>query len=92
MNRKTIAEHARDFLLENGLIAASWGDYTALDAIADRAGIKDNHPLLRWKLVLAGLERAPHLFRKYYIETNVFHDYRSRRVRSFRLLEAPDPP
>ena len=87
MTGGTIAECARDFLMENGLTGVTWGDAATLDAIADRAGIQAGHPLDRWSLVLAGLGRAPGMFSKHYIKTDCFPDGRSRSVRSF-MLEA----
>lgn len=85
MTGSTIAQHARDYLTENGLSGVSWGDAVALDDIADLAGIGEGHPLDRWELVLAGLDRAPGVFDKHYIETDCFPDGRSRKVRSFML-------
>ena len=87
MTGSTIAQHARDYLMENGLSGVMWGDCEALDAIADRAGIGEGHPLDRWKSVLDGLGRAPDVFDKHYIETDCFPDGRSRNVRSFTLRD-----
>jgi len=82
--RLTIADHAVDVLKETGNPAVMYGDAGLLDLIGRRAGMKPMHPLTRWRLVLAGLERAPDKFTKSYTTS------RGRRVRCFTLrIEQP---
>lgn len=85
---KTIAEHAKDVLSENGVNGVMYGDSHLLEDIASRAGVrtKVKHPLNRWKAVLAGLERSPD-FEKFYVTIHTTHN-RPRAVRSFRLKGA----
>ena len=65
--KKTIAQHAADILRETENPAVMHGDSGLLDAIGHRAGMKKMHPLDRWKLILAGLERSPDLFQKTHV-------------------------
>ena len=88
--RTTIAQHARDYLVENGLASVTWGDATTLSAIADRAATHapDAHPEAAWRQVMDGIARSPDLFEKEFvtIPDNVLGG--SKRVRRFRLRAA----
>lgn len=84
MNKKTIAQHAVDVLLETDNPAVMWGDCGLLDMIADRAKVSKLNvwpPMWRWKQVLDGLEGSP-LFRK------VMTYAGNRPVRKFELVAA----
>jgi hypothetical protein len=64
--KKTIAQHAKEYLVENGHNGVMWGDTWLLDAIADRC-IHTNltilHPLNRHTRILNALEKSS-LFEK----------------------------
>ena len=78
--RKTIAEFAREYLVENGFDAVAWGDSRLLHEIAEYAGL----PHRAWrteKQVLDALDRSP-LFEKRY-----FRGLRNRPCRWFVVRE-----
>ena len=59
MTRKTIADNARDVMLEHyakyeitGDIILMWGDLPMLDEIVNRAKVRGRHPLVRHGNVL----------------------------------------
>lgn len=71
---KTIAEHARDVLIETDNYGVMFGDAGLLDSIAERAGYEGDPKILRklggfhrmlknrWNSVLSGVARRPDLF------------------------------
>ena len=58
---KTIAEHARDCMIEHSTHRAAWGD-VILDEIANRAGIIHSGGEERWKRVLDGMGKDNKIF------------------------------
>lgn len=82
----TIAENMQTILIREGITSVLWGDSGLLDECATLSGIARKHPLDRWQNVLAGLERAPHIFDKGYIRVDgCWQGKRSLRVRCFTL-------
>ncbi len=74
--RKTIGEHAKEYLKANGLDSVGWGDTYLLHDIAEHAGLSHRG----WhteKQVLDALDRSP-LFEKHY-----FRGRRNRLCRWF---------
>lgn len=89
MKHKTIAEHMRDTLIENGYKYVMWGDVGTLDDCASRCTHTDMnkvHPLYRHHRILNALDRSP-LFEKGYVRLDIFQNNQSRLVRCFQLLE-----
>ena len=91
---KTIAEHMRDMMIEDGVSAVMWGD-GVLVTCAYRAGCQPGHPLNKMVQVLDALERTKsgrELFVKGYVSLDgaFWQSGASRRVRSFRLREKPE--
>jgi len=79
--RKTIGEHAKEYLEANGFDSVGWGDSHLLHDIAEHAGL----PHRGWrteKQVLDALERSP-LFEKRY-----FRGLRNRLCRWFVLRDS----
>lgn len=80
MGKKTIAEHAKDVLIETDNPAVMAGDNGLLGLIAERSEMAERHPLGMQRRVLAALEGNP-LF------TKSKGWMRGRWVRKFTLVE-----
>jgi hypothetical protein len=82
--RKSIAEHMRDILIENGRTSVWYGDLDEIHECAKRAGMYEKngntHPLAINNRVLTALDRS-NLFRKGYIK------HIGRPARSFTLVD-----
>ena len=87
---KTIAQHARDYLMENGLSCVTWGDAAALGEIARRSAIRGPgaYREVEWERVMNGIARAPGVFEKELVLVPHGEDGWNKRVRRFRLREA----
>lgn len=89
--RKSIAQHMRDVLLENGMPAVAYGDAFLLDECGARAGMSGMHPLDRHAAILNALDRSraemfeKYLFRGHIVDRNGVT--RQRALRAFRLNE-----
>lgn len=93
MNKRTIAEHMRDVLIENDCEGVMWGDCGLLDECADRAThttLMKAHALDRHQRILNALDRSP-LFEKFYIKLPIRcfpkSGWMERPCRSFLLKE-----
>lgn len=82
---KTIAEHMKDIMIEQGFNIVWYGDPLLLHECANRSRLKErsnsqrgNHPLNVITKVLNGLEKSD-LFDKYYIK------HLGKQCRAFKL-------
>jgi hypothetical protein len=83
--KKTIAEHMKDILLENNLAdgIVNFGDVHLLGECAERAELKQQHPIDRNQAVINALARSK-LFEKVgYIKV---HFKGNRYWRNFKLI------
>lgn len=82
---KSIAEHARDVLIEQGRTCIAWGDPDALDEISHRSihtNLRQLHIPIRHKRILDALDCSP-LFEKYLFRVCVGN--REGIARAFKL-------
>ena len=85
MAKKTIAMHMADVLVENNQIGVWMGSPDLIHECADRAGMKQQHPLDVIQSVLNALEYSP-LFKKSYIRASAMTGRLDREVR-YRYFE-----
>lgn len=83
---KTIADHMVDVLKENKCSCVWMGDCDLIEECASRANVKGEHPLRRYKNVLAALERSDKFDKGYLTACNVTgKGERNVRFRCFRV-------
>jgi 2-methylisocitrate lyase-like PEP mutase family enzyme len=79
--RKTIAEHAKEYLESKGYNTVMWGDSALIHEIAELAGVKHN----AWRTernILNALDRS-NLFEKHYFLAGF---KQQRRCRYFKIV------
>ena len=85
MAKKTIAMHMADVLIENNQIGVWMGSPDLIHECADRAGMRQQHPLAVIQAVLNALEYSPQ-FKKSYIKASAMTGRLDREVK-YRYFE-----
>lgn len=85
--KKTIAQHAKEYLLANGFDAVMWGDVWNLDAIAEQCthtNLLSLHPLNRHTRILNALEKSDLFIKKVVIGKPGYRGNQATRVFTIR--------